>query len=118
LKDWQKGFGGEDALVIPLLNFDLWQEYDALYKEVVTPGPLQDGRVVLAIQDIRFRLDECGAILKSEARMVEKKCEAKSDGPRQFIFDKPFLLLLERHGAKQPYFAIWVDNPELLVPVK
>jgi hypothetical protein len=32
------------------------------------------------------------------------------------IFDKPFLIVLERVGATAPYFAMWVDNPELLVP--
>jgi len=32
------------------------------------------------------------------------------------IFDKPFLVVLRREGAKAPYFALWVDNAELLVP--
>ena len=31
------------------------------------------------------------------------------------IFDKPFLIILERANAKMPYFALWVDNAELLV---
>jgi hypothetical protein len=34
----------------------------------------------------------------------------------RMIFDKPFLLLMQRQGAKVPYFALWVDNAELLVP--
>jgi len=66
----------------------------------------------LALQNIRFRLDERGAILKSEAAMAA----CLPNEPRQFIFDKPFLILLERHDAAQPYFALWVDNPELLAP--
>jgi len=32
------------------------------------------------------------------------------------VFDKPFLVLLKRVGAKTPYLALWVDNSELLVP--
>ena len=33
------------------------------------------------------------------------------------IFDKPFLIMLQRSDAKMPYFALWVDNAELLVRV-
>jgi len=32
------------------------------------------------------------------------------------IFDTPFLVLMQRVDAQTPYFALWVDNPELLVP--
>jgi hypothetical protein len=32
------------------------------------------------------------------------------------VFDKPFLVVLERADAMSPYFVMWVDNPELLVP--
>ena len=74
--------------------------------------------IVLAVQNIRFRLDEHGAILKSEAADGEEVRVRKPKKPRQFIFDKPFLILLERKDAAQPYFALWVDNPELLVPFK
>jgi len=34
------------------------------------------------------------------------------------IFDKPFLVLVQRSDAKMPYFALWVDNPEILVSWK
>jgi hypothetical protein len=34
------------------------------------------------------------------------------------VFDKPYLLMLERDEADVPYFALWVGNPELLVKVK
>ena len=72
--------------------------------------------IVLAMQSIRFRLDENGAVLKSEAAV--KVADKPLKKPRQLIFDKPFLILLERHGAEQAYIALWVDNPELLAPFK
>jgi len=34
------------------------------------------------------------------------------------VFDRPFLILLQRTDAKTPYFALWVDNVELLMPIK
>jgi hypothetical protein len=43
---------------------------------------------------------------------------AKAETPvptHKMIFDKPFLLLLQRANATQPYFVIWIDNAELLV---
>ena len=100
---------------MPILNFDLWQEYAELYgKPITTAGPLQGMPIVLAMQDIRFRLDERGAILKSESA-APAACAAP-ESPRQFIFDKPFLILLERRDASRPYFALWVDNSEPLAP--
>ena len=36
----------------------------------------------------------------------------------RMIFDKPFLILMQRRNAKTPYFAFWVDNAEVLVSWK
>ena len=66
--------------------------------------------LMLAAQQIRFRLDETGALLSSEgatARVAPK---------RDIVAWKPFLVLVERDGSDHPYFALWVDNAELLVP--
>ena len=30
------------------------------------------------------------------------------------VFDKPFLIMLQRSDAKTPYFALWVGNADLL----
>jgi hypothetical protein len=109
-----------ESVVVPVLNFELLKSYDELVgKTITTPGPRLGMPIVLAMQSIRFRLDENGAVLKSEAATKDsKKADGKPRKPRQFIFDKPFLILLERKDAAQPYFALWVDNPELLVPFK
>ena len=43
---------------------------------------------------------------------------AKQEEPvpkHKMVFNKPFLVLLERTGATTPYFAVWVDNAELLI---
>jgi hypothetical protein len=109
----------DESVVVPVLNFELLQEFDELVgKEITSTGPLESMPIVLAVQSVRFRLDEYGAVLKSEAGKVAGCAVEKRKKPRQFIFDKPFLILLERKDAAQPYFALWVDNPELLVPFK
>jgi hypothetical protein len=118
VNDQRKELEEEETIEIPILNFDLLNEYDEFKgKQIVTPGSLQGTPILLALQSIRFRLDEKGAMLKSQA-IIPCSVDGDELKPRQFIFDKPFLILLERKGAPQPYFALWVDNPELLVPFK
>ncbi len=90
------------SLKVPILNFDVFRCYHEL---------LETARLY-AVQQTRFRLDETGAFLKSEAggiggAMLE---------PKHLIFDKPFLIMIQRAGADMPYFAFWVANAELLVP--
>jgi hypothetical protein len=70
--------------------------------------------IIAALQTIRFRLDERGAMLKSEAAMATKS-QSSTQMPRAYIFDAPFLILLERRSSARPYLAVWVDNPELLL---
>jgi hypothetical protein len=121
LKPGQGKLQTGESLVVPTVNIDVWKMYEELYhKLITTPGPLKDAQIVAAMQTIRFRLDEGGAILKSDALMAEKAAEEKIDQPnrRQFFFNKPFLVLLQRRNAERPYFALWVGNAELLVPWK
>ncbi len=88
-------------LFIPVFDFDVLRDYHEL---------LQAG-LVMAKQQIRFRLDERGAVLKSEAVMATARTQ-------DLIFDKPFLVMIKRKNAKVPYFALWVANAELLVPFR
>ncbi len=94
----------KDTLQVPVLDFDIRRDYSEL------PKPF-----VIAQQQIRFRLNEKGAVLKSRVKM-----RMKSAGyvPRNLIFNKPFLILLIQKKAQNPYFALWVDNSKLLVPFK
>ena len=61
-------------------------------------------------------MDEQGVKLKSESH-IAFSCAAECRPPDKHImvFDQPFLIMLRRTDAKSPYFALWVDNPELLV---
>jgi hypothetical protein len=112
-----ESLAGNEVLVVPILNFDVWREYGELEgKRITTPGQLEDMVIAWALQRIRFRLDQRGAVLLSESWFAESAGAPAAPKPRQFIFDKPFLILMERTGAAQPYFALWVDNAELLAP--
>lgn len=111
---------GED-LRIPVMNFEIVKSFGDLAplairnKSVPQPAELKE-----SMQLIRLKLDEFGAILKSEAKKKGSVGEASIDDgppppPRHFICDKPFLILMLLRDQPKPYFALWVDNAELLV---
>ena len=108
-----------DPLQVPVLNFDVLKRYSELCgKQIASEHPEWKGtQILLALQAIRFRLDRNGAVLKSEAAIYVGEVEADVVPPA-YVFDKPFLILLERKGAETPYFAMWVGNAELLVPFR
>ncbi len=70
---------------------------------------LEEYYVDTALQKIRFRLDRSGAELRSISLLV-----LLGKAASRFVFDRPFLLVMKRRDASAPYFAMWVDNAELL----
>jgi len=108
----------ETRLKVPILNFRLTKDYDELLqKHIQCPNKTLNGQFfVMVRQLVQFKFNEEGAKLKSEAVAVTKSAILVGHESPQLIFDKPFLILMERKGAANPYFALWVDNPELLVP--
>lgn len=112
--------GVTDVLQVPKLNFDIRRNYaELLWKRlrVANPKVASDLILLQATQDIRFEMNEIGVKLRSEAA-IHFGCSAAAPPPpvHVLIFDKPFLVLLQRRDARQPYFAMWVQNAELLVP--
>lgn len=89
-------------LFIPVIDFDVLRDY----RELTT----RDSPIAMALQQTRFILSERGAVLKSEAIMVKAFTDVN------LVFDKPFLVMIQRTDAGQPYFVLWVANAELLVP--
>ena len=102
-----------DRLVVPKLNFDVTRNYDELlHRAFKVANPRAQGIFVYpAIQRIRFQLNEKGVQLHSEAAFGGLWAE-----PLHLVFDRPFLILMQRKNARTPYLALWIDNPELLVP--
>ena len=102
-----------DTLQIPKFNFDITHSYDELIGKFFMARDFEDYFINEALQNIRFRLDEKGALLKSEARIRGKPISPR---PKFLIFDKPFLLYMKEKNGVYPYFAVWIDNAELMVP--
>ena len=103
-----------DTIQIPKLDFDVLREYSEITgKDVLNKG-FNEYFISKALQAIRFRLNEKGALLKSEAAIAMSK-GLSMDRPKYLIFDQPFLLCLKEKAGKYPYFIMWVDNAELLL---
>ena len=103
----------DEDVRIPSINMDLVKRVDELIGlyVVARSGKLNKKLIIDAEQRIRFRLDETGADLKSQAKVVL----FGDGGMRDFSFARPFLVLAMRKRAKTPYFAAWIGNSELLV---
>jgi len=111
-----------DLLSVPRIKLDITRQYTELEGLHLIPKDTTvavDLNVGSAVQNTKFELDENGVKLKSEAHMTFACSKSAQPIPKhKMIFDKPFLILMQRQGAKAPYFALWVDNPEILVSWK
>ncbi len=103
-----------EQLVVPVLEMSLLEDFTGQLNHPSQPEGL---RVLSARQKIQFRLNESGAKLLSEAAVIGEYGHYEYKvGERTFIFDKPFLVVLRESGDKQPYFAAWIANSDLMLP--
>ena len=99
-----------DVLLVPDLFWQITHRFSELEGRAFLNPKLKGQRLDVAQQDILFRLDRSGAELQSEEKMY---CLPL---PTYFVMDRPFLIVLRKRDATEPYFAMWVDNAELLTP--
>jgi hypothetical protein len=104
-----------DKLQIPKFNFDITHSYNELIGKFFKNKKFEEYYITEALQNIRFKLDEKGALLESESRIGG---QIISPRPKYLIFDKPFLLIMKEKNGTYPYFAVWIDNAELMVSEK
>lgn len=114
-RDVQKWLDPQEPLAVPLISLFVEREYTELVGRPLRNPGFTDLYLAAATQLIRFQLDESGAILESEATPVVLNGDEAPPQPRRFVFDRPFLIYLQEREAKEPYFVMWVENPEVLV---
>jgi hypothetical protein len=102
--------GEADTLGIPVIDFDVIKRYKSFEGVMVSSEGNKGFNLpfLQALQQIRFRLDEKGAVLKSEA-------VSPPSAGRSYCCNRPFLIMLTYRDSKVPYFAMWIDNAELLL---
>lgn len=113
---WKYKFNEEDILVIPNFNFNIETNYSTLEGNNFS-FEKQNYLITRAWQRTAFILDESGAEVASEAEIevtLGLEEEYEKPKPKKMVFDKPFLILLKRTDAKNPYFGLWTTNTELM----
>ncbi|MBT3278989.1 MAG: hypothetical protein HN370_06395 [Phycisphaerales bacterium] len=116
-KTKRPGLKDADALRVPVTAWRVMRRFTELEGRGIENAPaMPEAEIQLAQQDIFFRLDRSGAEVYSESFTVVASANGHGPTPRPvyYIFDKPFLVYMKARGAKQPFFVMWVDNPELL----
>jgi hypothetical protein len=106
-----------ESLAVPIVVASLTREYTELAGRDILNSYATGRTILSATQNVRFRLDEAGARLESEAAIVGEFGEDVVPRLRHFVFNRPFLLYLIERDADQPYLAIWIGNTELLEPI-
>jgi hypothetical protein len=103
--------GRNDTLVVPEMNWRLTHHFKELEgpDKVVIGSSLAGLYLDTAFQMIDFRLDRQGVAVESKASIPVK------GGPRDFHFNRPFLIVIQKRGATRPFFVMWVANDELLL---
>lgn len=99
-------FEESDLLRVPEMYWRIDHRFAELIGKMVANVGMP---VVEAMQTIEFRLDRSGAMLESPAFV------AIAAIPRNFVFNRPFLIYMKKRDAERPFFVMWVDNAELLV---
>jgi hypothetical protein len=112
LKEWARTVGGFESVVVPVISVGVERRYTELIDRGIQNAGWEGYAVSEARQGIRFRLDEYGARVESDS--TKGWASAASMEPRQFVFDKPFLIYLKEQSSQSPYFALWVETPEVL----
>jgi hypothetical protein len=115
-----KAMESQDELRVPCLNLDVEKRFWELEgKDFVDSGI---GKTLKeALQVNQLRLDENGVKLVSYMKFQYSVLNGDytpppPPPPKKLICDGPFLFMLMMKGAKLPYFALWIENAELLCP--
>jgi serine protease inhibitor len=106
-----------DELLIPKFSFNIETNYNSLEGSEFKMGD-KPYLIEEAYQRTAFLLDEEGAKAESVAEetvVTEEAIEpVEKPHPKKLHFNKPFLVILKRKDSPNPYFAMWVENTELM----
>lgn len=104
-------FEKDDMLRIPFIKVNAEINYDELCgREIIN----SEYYIKQALQTIDFELNNIGGSVKSEA-VIDATQKAITKNARKMIFDSDFILYLKEENKEQPYFALKVDNTDILL---
>lgn len=105
-------FSKDDELKVPYINVDTIINYGELCGRTIkgTKGLY----IANAIQNVKFSLNEKGGNLLSEA-IIRDIYMSINEETRYFYYTEPFVIFLKESDKDNPYFALKVDDMNVLV---
>ncbi|MCP9762439.1 hypothetical protein EGI31_05695 [Lacihabitans soyangensis] len=114
---WKYAISDEDLIVIPKFDFNIEHDFKTITGKTIIANK-EPFYIEKAWQRIAFHLDEYGSRIETEAEFEAAAAALGGEErpkPKVMKFDKPFLLILKRTDAKNPYFSLWTSNSELML---
>ena len=105
-----KEFLKEDELRIPYVRVNGMIAYNELYNKTIKDTSFYFTDV---IQNVNFYLNEKGCNLSSQATLVAETMGVSNE-PRYCYFDDQFIIFMKEANSNNPYFALKVDNTDIL----
>ena len=117
IQEFESKYNGEkvlqktDILKIPYIMVNNEINYDELCGRIIKGT---DTYIKQALQTIEFNLNNIGGNVKSEAIITGTYGSTQEIG-REFILNSDFILYLKEQSKDKPYFALKVNNTDILV---
>ena len=109
----EEDFAIMDTIKIPYIKINDEINYDELCGRYIKGT---DWFIAQALQTIDFELNNVGGSVKSEALIeLQKSAELQDRTGENYIFDSDFVVFLKEGNKDKPYFALKVDNTDVLV---
>ena len=102
----------KDELKVPFIKVKAVINYDELCNKTIKNS--NGAYIKYAMQNVDFSLDNYGGNIKSEA-YVDIYMSSSLEKPRYFNFTDNFVLFLKEADKETPYFALLVDNTDVLI---
>jgi len=107
-------FNDNDKVEIPIIEYNLEKSFEKIVESTFKANN-EKFKMFEAYQRNAFILNENGAEVESETEMsADAVEEMERPKPKMMIFNKPFVVLLKRKDAENPYFGVYIANDELL----
>lgn len=102
------------SLQIPVLKF-MEEEHFKELEGITFKAKGKDYQIKTTRQKTSFTLDQDGAKVVDEAEMTVAALDSgEVKRPPNLIFDKPFVVLLQKKKSVFPYFMLKVENEEIM----
>ena len=98
-----------EKLKIPAVSFSLEKDFTELKNRQILNQGFEKYRLSEAKQIVDFSLNGKGISIEAESEVMEAFYIVQK-AQRQFVFDKPFFIILKERGKAEPYLCIYIAD--------